>query len=77
MDNKEYWLNKFKIWLVMYDLDMLMSQHQLDWEDVGAGISDLMELRENSPLAPILFPEGFDPRDIKGHTHVCKTNEQK
>jgi len=77
MDSKEYLLKLFKKWLVMYDVDMLMSQHQLDWEDVGAGIAGLMELREHSPLAPINFPDGFNPSDIKGHTHVCTTNKEE
>jgi hypothetical protein len=64
----------FKIWLVMYVVDMLMSQHQLNWNEIREGIEKLEFLRQRHPLAPINFPD-FNPKDIKGHTHVCKKEE--
>ena len=64
-------LREFRIWLVMYDVDMLMSQHQIAWDEITEGVSRLRELRTRSPLGPIPQPV-FDARLIKGHTPVCK-----
>ena len=64
-------LKSFRIWLVMYDLDMLMSQHQISWDEVKEGAKELEELRTYHKLAPIPQPV-FDARLIKGHTHVAK-----
>jgi len=64
-------LREFRIWLVMYDMDMLMNQHQISWDEVHEGVTRLAEVRIENPLAPIPQPE-FDARLIKGHTHVAK-----
>lgn len=64
-------MKEFRIWLVQYDLDMLMSQHQISWDEVHEGVKRIAELRLKSPLGPIQQPE-FDARLIKGHTHVAK-----
>ena len=66
-------MQRFKYWLVKTTIDMLMGQHQLSWEDVDEGIAQLKELRRHSSTAPIPFPRDFDPREIKGHTHVAKS----
>ena len=68
-------LREFRIWLVQYDVDMLMCQHQISWDEVREGIMRLRALRSRNPLAPIPQPE-FDARLIKGHTPVCRSDEQ-
>jgi hypothetical protein len=67
-------LQEFRIWLVMYTLDMLTSSHQISWEEVREGLEKVIALRAVSPIAPIAFPV-CDIRMIKGHTPVKKTNQ--
>lgn len=65
---------EFKIWIVMYSLDMLMSQHQIDFNEASEAVFRLRELRESKPLAPLQQPE-FDIRLIRGHTPVCRKED--
>jgi hypothetical protein len=62
-------LSQFRIWLVMYSLDMLVSQHQISWPEVHEGLKRVEQLRFTNPVSPIPQPE-FDARLIKGHTPV-------
>jgi hypothetical protein len=55
----------------MYVVDMLMSQHQLSFNNVYEGVEKLEKLRLYHPSAAIPFPD-FNPKNIKGHTPVCK-----
>jgi hypothetical protein len=63
---------EFKEWLVANSIDMLMSQHQLTWNDVYCGLYKLKGLRRNNSLQSVCFPKGFNPASIKGHTFVDK-----
>jgi len=60
-------LKEFRIWLVMYTLDMLTGSHQISWGEVDEGLKRVQDLRLTFPLAPIPFPV-CDVRMIKGHT---------
>ena len=64
-------LKEFRVWLVMYTLDMLASSHQISWGEVEEGVAKIIDLRLSSPHASLPFPE-CDIRKIKGHTYVCK-----
>lgn len=66
-------LKEFRIWLVMYTLDMLASSHQISWEEVEEGVMRITNLRVSFPQAALPFPT-CDVRMIKGHTPVCKVN---
>ena len=70
-------LRQFRIWLVMYSLDLLTGQHQISWDEVQEGLTRIREQRKGDPTGPIPQPE-FDPRLIKGHTpvpHACASFE--
>ena len=60
-------LREFRVWLVMYTLDMLASSHQISWDEIQEGLDKVIALRAVSPVAPIPFPD-CDVRMIKGHT---------
>jgi len=60
-------LGEFRVWLVMYTLDMLASSHQISWDEIQEGLDKVIALRAVSPVAPIPFPD-CDVRMIKGHT---------
>jgi len=67
-------LREFKIWIIMYSLDMLMSQHQIGFDEVSEAVHCLKELRGSKPLAPLQQPD-FDVRLIRGHTPVCRKED--